>query len=448
MIDDSSHFCASSAQLGIWYALQLNPDSAAWNIGEYVEVHRPISRKIFEQAVNFVVEETDAIRAYFSENAGGHAAMQPLRTQEHLLYCDFSGDPDPRAHAQKFMEQSIRERFDISRGPLFAFSLLKISDSHFIVMQKFHHIVVDGHGMWLIARRLFEVYAALENDAPVPARRILPLPSFLDIDRLYLQSTQFSDDEVFWRDYVNDWPQYHERVAKSDEYRRETVSVPLAWNGMLRDLAKEWNFTTWEAFIALFCAFFHRFYSEDQIAVGLPVSNRKKSNWQTPGCISNVIPFRIRVNGSLSFLDVLKIVRHEAASVFKHKEYPVHEIRRLMTGGQYDPLGITLNYMPFDYAFDGFKGQTKSRMLSAGHTPNLRVAFYDRCDEEIYVDFEGNAELFDHGLLRSVSEAFARVIERVIFDPSQPIGRIDLLDAAERRQLLVDWNDTAQPLAD
>ena len=35
-------------------------------------------------------------------------------------------------------------------------------------------------------------------------------------------------------------------------------------------------------------------------------------------------------------------------------------------------------------------------------------------------------------------------MEAVVADPSQPIGRIDLLAPEERRQILVEWNDTAR----
>ena len=31
-------------------------------------------------------------------------------------------------------------------------------------------------------------------------------------------------------------------------------------------------------------------------------------------------------------------------------------------------------------------------------------------------------------------------------DPAQPIGSLNLLEAAERRQILVDWNDTSHPV--
>ena len=41
-----------------------------------------------------------------------------------------------------------------------------------------------------------------------------------------------------------------------------------------------------------------------------------------------------------------------------------------------------------------------------------------------------------------------RLLEAASADPHQPIGRLELLAFEERRQLLVDWNDTAREVPD
>ena len=40
------------------------------------------------------------------------------------------------------------------------------------------------------------------------------------------------------------------------------------------------------------------------------------------------------------------------------------------------------------------------------------------------------------------------LLEAVVADPSQPIGRIELLEPEERQQILIDWNDTACEVPD
>ena len=40
--------------------------------------------------------------------------------------------------------------------------------------------------------------------------------------------------------------------------------------------------------------------------------------------------------------------------------------------------------------------------------------------------------------------AWSRLLEAVVADPNQPIGRIELLAPEERRQILFEWNATAR----
>src|SRR5437762_12774480 len=59
----------SSAQLGIWFAQKLDPGSAAYNIGEYIEIDGPVVLPLFERALRQVVSEAQSLRLQFSEQA-------------------------------------------------------------------------------------------------------------------------------------------------------------------------------------------------------------------------------------------------------------------------------------------------------------------------------------------------------------------------------------------
>ena len=61
----------SAGQLGVWFAQQLNPSSAAYNIGEYIEICGPIDPVLFEQALRQVVIESEALCVRFVEQADG-----------------------------------------------------------------------------------------------------------------------------------------------------------------------------------------------------------------------------------------------------------------------------------------------------------------------------------------------------------------------------------------
>ncbi|MGW4234861.1 amino acid adenylation domain-containing protein, partial [Streptomyces sp. NPDC004980] len=63
---------------------------------------------------------------------------------------------------------------------------------------------------------------------------------------------------------------------------------------------------------------------------------------------------------------------------------------------------------------------------------------------EVTVDF--SADLFDESTVQHIGERLVRLLDAGTADPSKPLSRIDILDRAERAQLLTGWNDTGHVL--
>src|SRR2546430_17271110 len=61
-VQNSSMYRLSTAQLGIWFAQQINPYASAYNIGEYIEIHGSLDLRLFVQALRTGVSETDSLR--------------------------------------------------------------------------------------------------------------------------------------------------------------------------------------------------------------------------------------------------------------------------------------------------------------------------------------------------------------------------------------------------
>ncbi|MGZ8372938.1 MAG: condensation domain-containing protein, partial [Rhodoplanes sp.] len=61
-------FPLSSAQLGIWFAQQINPSSPRFNFGEYVELNGRIDPALFERALRHVVAETETLRVRITDH--------------------------------------------------------------------------------------------------------------------------------------------------------------------------------------------------------------------------------------------------------------------------------------------------------------------------------------------------------------------------------------------
>ncbi|WP_158104744.1 non-ribosomal peptide synthetase, partial [Streptomyces milbemycinicus] len=57
-------------------------------------------------------------------------------------------------------------------------------------------------------------------------------------------------------------------------------------------------------------------------------------------------------------------------------------------------------------------------------------------------------DLFHPATAEALVTRLQRVLETVVADPDIPIDRVDILDEAERRQILSEWNDTARRMPD
>ena len=68
-VQNSNMFRLSAAQLGIWFAQQIDPSSPAYNIGEYLEIQGSIDPILFEQALRRVATETEALRLQITDHA-------------------------------------------------------------------------------------------------------------------------------------------------------------------------------------------------------------------------------------------------------------------------------------------------------------------------------------------------------------------------------------------
>ncbi|MFK4273640.1 condensation domain-containing protein, partial [Streptomyces milbemycinicus] len=155
----------TTAQREIWIAHQIDPESPAYRIGEYLEIHGPVDPAVLERALRHVINEAESLRTRFAEEDGTvYQYVTPL-SDWALPVFDVSGERDPRAEAEAWMRSEMSDPMRPESGQLFTFALFKLREDSFAWYQSFHHLVVDGAGFALIARRVSDVYSALVAQA-------------------------------------------------------------------------------------------------------------------------------------------------------------------------------------------------------------------------------------------------------------------------------------------
>ena len=302
----------SSAQLGIWFAQKIEPSSPAYNIGEYIEIDGPLVLPLFERALRQVVAEAQSLRLQFSEEAGEPTQFIGEPTAWSLPIIDISGEPDARSAAETWMKADLAQPIDPPRGPLFGFALFKASATRFFWYARYHHIVLDGFGMWLVARRVAEVYGGLCAGESSQGDAFGPLSGLLNEDAAYRASAQLDQDRHYWRDALAARPEPGSLTlssrpsSKPGRFLRVTAYVPSSCELALRTLATRGRTTLARVMTAATAVLLHRLSGTDDVVIGVPVAARSADARRIPGMASNVLPLRLALQPGMTVADVAR----------------------------------------------------------------------------------------------------------------------------------------------
>ena len=162
------------------------------------------------------------------------------------------------------------------------------------------------------------------------------------------------------------------------------------------------------------------------------------------GLFINTLPVRVRLRPTEPLRELLIRLQDSQSQLIAHQHLGLAEIQRLMGLGQlFDTLVVFENY-PVDRSVleepaAGF------RLISVeGHdATHYPLSLLAVPGDRLRLRFQYRPDLFEPHRIEAIGRRLMRLLEAASADPNQRIGHIDILEPEERRQILVDWNDTA-----
>ncbi len=444
----------TTAQRGIWFAQQLDPSNPFYSFGEYIEIHGSLDPILFERALRQVVLETEALCVKIVEGADGPHQVVGTAAEWSMSLIDVSGECDPRAAAETWMKTDLARPVAPTRGPLFAYALFKASPDHFFWYARYHHIVMDGVGMCLVARRLADVYTQLIAGRTAPDCPFGSLTDLVAEDAAYRASEQFARDRQYWSDCMAGRPEPLDLGAdltlKSHGFVRRSGWLKRCSADQLRSIAMRTGTDLPQIMTAAAAIFLHRLTGNEDLVFGLTVAARTRVSRCIPGMVSHVVPLRLALRPSMTVFEAISQTARQIRRALRHQRYQIADMRQDL-GGTVDGrtlFGPVVNIMRFDYDFTFGGARTVAHNLSAGPVEDLKLAVYDRSDGgAVRIDFDAVPQSYAADTLDDYLNRFVRLLNAAAADPELAIGRLDILSSEERHTILRTWNDTAHPIA-
>ncbi|MFC0105616.1 amino acid adenylation domain-containing protein [Kibdelosporangium aridum] len=438
----------TAAQYEIWLAQQLNPESVDLRIGQRVTIHGPLDPSLVEQAARHVVREVESIRVRFVEDDGDVYQFVEDYANWTLPVVDLVDSNDPDGEATRWMSSEINTSLRLECDRLFTFALIKLPDDRFIWYQSFHHIVMDGVGLFSITKRVAAVYSALVAGERLAPSEFSSLRRLVIEDELYRTSDDYSRDRIYWADRLSGLPEAVRFATKSGTSSRRVVrraySLTAEEMAALRDLADSSGVRYSALFLAAAFLLLYRTTGERDIVIGLSVSARSVPALKnTPGMLSNVVPVRVLLKPGMSSVELMRAVASEIAEVLEHQRYRGEDIARdlQIEGGLNGLYGLNFNFQGFKYP-DLFSPESSIQFVSLGSVKDTAIAIHDNYFETgTLIEFLANGNAYNAESVTLHQERYVRVLRQLAADPARPVGTVDLLDAADRDRILRVWND-------
>ncbi|HKV12539.1 MAG TPA: condensation domain-containing protein, partial [Thermoanaerobaculia bacterium] len=440
----------SPAQERLWFLDRLEPGNPAYNVPLALHLSGPLNTGALAAALSAVAARHEVLRSTFVESAGQPALEISPEARFPLTVTDLTGLP---AEAERQAAAEARQPFDLAAGPLGRAVLLRLEPEEHLLVLDLHHISFDGSSVEILLRELGHLYAG----EPLP-----PLPvqygDFALWQRAWLEGGALAAQLDAWRERLAGAPT---ALDLPTDRRRPAVQTfrggaePAALSPepvrALSTLGRSRGATLFMTVLAGWAVLLHRSSGAAEVMVGSPVANRRRPELEgLIGLFVNTLPLRVDLAGDPPFAELVDRVRATALAAYENQDVPFERLVEAVETGR--DLSRSPLFQAMLALADGAAPALRLPGVAAREVPlhngtakfELLLALNSR-DGGLAGGLEFNADLFDAATARRFADRLARLLAGAAADPQARVGDLPLLDAAEERQILVDWNATEAP---
>ena len=448
----------SFAQQRLWFLDQLAPGSAAYNLSGRLRLEGRLDASSLEASLNEIVRRHEVLRTIFSMHDGEPVQIILSDLRLPLPLIDLSPLPsiERETAIRQLCEEEALRPFDLSTGPLVRARLLRLSTEDHVLLLSLHHIVSDGWSMDLLIREVATLYEAYAIGAESALKELsLQYGDYAVWQREWLRGEVLDQQLAYWREHLGgelpvlQLPLDKPRSATSS-FHSATLSynLPKKLSEELHALSRAEGVTLFMSLLAAFQVLLWRYSGQEDIAVGTPVANRTRAETEELiGFFVNTLVLRTDVSGNLTFRELLQRVKETALGAYAHQDVPFEKLVEELAPERnlsFTPLFQVMFALENAPLPEVEAHDLKMRPETvAGDTAKFDLALgIEETARGLVADWQYRTELFEAATIERMASHFRLLLEGIVTDPDARIADLPLLTANERRQLLVQWNET------
>jgi acyl carrier protein len=327
----------SYAQQRLWFADQMTPDSALYNVASALRLNGALNVSALEETLREIIRRHEVLRTSFPASHGEPVQVISPTVDFTLPLLDLSTmeQGERESSARRMAQEEAVRPFDLSCGPLLRAGLIKLTDHEHIVMLTMHHIISDGWSMGVLIKEVGALYEAYAEGKASPLRELeIQYGDYAVWQREWLSGEVLEGEVGYWREQLRgapgkiELPVDRERpLVQSFHGAHQTFSLTPELSRGLRELSGREGATLFMTLLAGFQLQLHYYTGQHDIVIGTNVANRNRGETESLiGFFVNTLALRTDLSGDPNFLELLKRVQDVCLGAYAHQDVPFEKV--------------------------------------------------------------------------------------------------------------------------
>jgi len=463
----------SFAQERIWFHEHLAPGNLAYNFQFSIRLRGPLSPLHLDGAVTDLIARHELLRTTFPSVEGKPVQIIHEPFEVRIPRVDLGALPDLGARVRKSeraLARQLQESFIITELPLIRWVLFRLAADDHVLLQIEHHFVHDGWSIGLIQNELKMLYR--DRVAGRPPSLAAPEVQYVDYaiwQRAWFEGEIFERQMRFWKKQLEGSPPVID--LPSDRPRPDAHSfrgaaffktLPADLYAGLRAFNRSHETSLFITMLAAFDTWLSRLTGHDDVVLGTGIANRRLRELEDViGMMVNTLVVCNDLSGNPRFSELLERTRRLMLAIHEHQDMPFEKLVKELRPERHldhNPLyQVMFSFhdapMPeLDFG-GGVRGELSYRHnksakadLNVIGVPRLEQHLgHGTGDEDMLVIWEYDTDIFDRTTAQRFWDQYVELLRAAIAQPELRLDALPMISAAERQQLLAEWNDGGPP---
>jgi amino acid adenylation domain-containing protein len=364
-----------------------------------------------------------------------------------LDLCHLS-EAEREIEAQRLADEESQRAFDLARGPLLRFKLVRLGDEDHVLLVTMHHIVSDGWSMGVFFRELSILYDAFCNGKPSPLPELpIQYADYAVWQRNWLQGEVLETQLSYWKTQLaNIFPLQlaTDRPRPAVQTFRGASHSSVLFGDLtdkLKTLSRKDGVTLFMTLLAAFQTLLHRLTGQEDIAVGSPIAGRNRSEIEgLIGFFLNSLVLRTDLSGNPTFKELLSRVREVALGAYAYQDVPfeklLEELRPERDLSRTPLFQVFFNMLNLEERTVKLSGLEVEALSQSEVESKFDLTIYvTERNQALQFNLTYNADLFDQDRIAEMMGQYEQLLSEIVEHPDQRIHSYSLLTKAAQRVL-------------